>query len=46
MIEALFCMIALLSVGFKQRRESALENLALRHYAEFRIMPSRCSTSA
>jgi len=30
MIKALFCMIALLSVGFKQRRELALENLALR----------------
>jgi cell shape-determining protein MreC len=30
MIKALFYMIALLSVGFKQRRELALENLALR----------------
>ena len=31
MIKALFCMIALLSVVFKQRRELALENLALHH---------------
>ena len=30
MIKALFYMIALLIVGFKQRRELALENLALR----------------
>ena len=30
MIKALFYMLALLSVGFKQRRELALENLALR----------------
>jgi putative transposase len=30
MIKALFYMIALLSVGFKQRRQLALENLALR----------------
>jgi len=30
MIKALFCMIALMSVGFKQRRELVLENLALR----------------
>jgi len=30
MIKALFSMIALLSVGFKERRELALENLALR----------------
>jgi putative transposase len=30
MIKTLFYMIALLSVGFKQRRELALENLALR----------------
>ena len=30
MIKALFYMIALLSVGFKQRRELAIENLALR----------------
>jgi hypothetical protein len=31
MIKALFRMVALLSVAFKQRRESALENLALHH---------------
>jgi len=30
MIKALFCIVALLSVGFKQRRELVLENLALR----------------
>lgn len=30
MIKALVCMVALLSVGLKQRRELAVENLALR----------------
>ena len=30
MIKALVCMVALLSVGFRQRRELAVENLALR----------------
>ena len=30
MIKALVCMVALLSVGFKQRRELAIENLVLR----------------
>jgi hypothetical protein len=39
MIKTLFCLVALVKVGFKQRHELALENLALRQQLAVFIVP-------